>query len=76
MRVQFSANLLIGTLEPLLCGIMNEAVKMADQSSGSGRRAADVALLGNFPFMGGIVAEGAGFQPRYRPRRRICIECP
>ena len=27
MRVQFSANLLIGTLKPLLCGIMNEAVK-------------------------------------------------
>lgn len=50
--------------------------KMADPSSGSVMRAEDGALLGNFPFMGGIVAEGAGFQPRYRPRRRICIECP
>ena len=26
----FSANLLIGTLDPLLCGITNEAVKMVD----------------------------------------------
>lgn len=28
----FSANLLIGTLDPLLCGITNEAVKMVDTS--------------------------------------------
>ena len=28
----FSANLLIGTLDPLLCGITNEAVKMVDPS--------------------------------------------
>ncbi len=40
----FSANLLIGTLEPLLCGITNEAVKMVDPSY-------VVAPTGNWYFM-------------------------
>lgn len=40
----FSANLLIGTLDPLLCGITNEAVKMVDISY-------EVLPTGNWYFM-------------------------